>query len=224
MQASTTLNTETSVLTFETNLPYIKLLQRARPLHGKILSYKNKIENPLLDSTLAHISHIRLYDAAPHLLTVLSKTKIRVIIGFLQSDLQTELLRHGSVSSTVPSSVSMLLPAIESIYSVLVASNLHTHIKVSTPHGDSIFLDTFPPSQAYCNHNWNSVMVHFLQALSITSSSCLMMNLYPQKNYLCKPLTLFKEMVDPNTVALHQTWLTLWHQTISVTSTSGEWS
>ncbi|XP_024007813.1 glucan endo-1,3-beta-glucosidase 1 [Eutrema salsugineum] len=187
------------------------------------------------------INHVRLYDADPDLLNALAKTKIRVIISvpnnqllaigssnstaaswigrnvvaYYPETLITAISVGDEVLTTVPSSAPLLLPAIESLYNALVASNLHTQIKVSTPHAASIMLDTFPPSQAYFNQTWHSVMVPLLQFLSKTGSP-LMMNLYPYyvymqnkgvvplDNCLFEPLTPAKEMVDPNTL-LHYT-------------------
>ncbi|KAK8642203.1 hypothetical protein V6N13_011559 [Hibiscus sabdariffa] len=187
------------------------------------------------------ISHIRLYDANPDILKALAKTKIRVIISvpnnqllaigssnttaaswvgrnvvaYYPETLITGIAVGDEVLTTVPSSAPLLLPAIQSLYSALVASNLHTQIKVSTPHAASIILDTFPPSQSYFNQSLTSVMVPLLQFLSRTGSP-LMMNLYPYyvfmenkgvvplDNSLFKPLTPSKEMVDPNTL-LHYT-------------------
>lgn len=187
------------------------------------------------------INHIRLYDADPELLKALSKTKIRVIISvpnnqllaigssnataaswigrnvvaYYPETLITAISVGDEVLTTVPSSAPLLLPAIESLYNALVASNLHTQIKVSTPHAASIMMDTFPPSQAYFNQTWLSVISPLLRFLSKTGSP-LMMNLYPYyvymqnkgvvplDNCLFEPLTPAKEMVDPNTL-LHYT-------------------
>nr|DAD31622.1 TPA_asm: hypothetical protein HUJ06_010473 [Nelumbo nucifera] len=103
----------------------------------------------------------------------------------------------------------------QSLYGALVASNLHTQIKISTPHSASIILDPLPPSQAFFNQSLVPIVLPLLQFLSKTASP-LMMDLYPyyvfmQKkgvvpldNCLFKPLTPSKEMVDPNTL-LHYT-------------------
>lgn len=187
------------------------------------------------------ITHVRLYDADPDILKALSRTKIRVIIGVPNNQLlaigssnataaswigrnvvayypQTLIIGVAvgdEVLTTVPSSAPLLMPAIESLYNALVAADLHTQIKVSTPHAASVVLDTFPPSQAFFNQSLTSVMLPLLQFLSKTGSP-LMMNLYPYyvfmqnkgvvplDNSLFKPLTPSKEMVDPNTL-LHYT-------------------
>ncbi|CAL8145049.1 unnamed protein product [Prunus armeniaca] len=115
------------------------------------------------------INHIRLYDADPDILKALAKTKIRVIISvpnnqilaigssnttaaswvgrnvvaYYPETLITGIAVGDEVLTTVPSSAPLLLPAIQSLYSALVAANLHTHVKISTPHAASIILDPF---------------------------------------------------------------------------------
>ncbi|CAI0431115.1 unnamed protein product [Linum tenue] len=187
------------------------------------------------------VTHVRLYDANPEILKALAKTKIRVIISvpnnqllaigssnttaaswidrnvvaYYPQTLITAIAVGDEVLTTVPSSAPLLVPAIESLYSGLVAANLHTQIKISTPLAASVILDPFPPSQSFFNQSLSSVMVPLLKFLSRTGSP-LMMNLYPYyvfmqnkgvvplDNSLFKPLTPTKEMVDPNTL-LHYT-------------------
>lgn len=190
---------------------------------------------------LQNIGHVRLYDADPDILKAFARTKIRVmvsvpnnqllaigssnstaatwisrnVVAYYPQTLITAIAVGDEVLTTVPSSAPLLLPAIESLYSALVAANLHTQIKISTPHAASIILDPFPPSQAFFNQTLNPIMLPLLQFLSKTGSP-LMMNLYPYyvfmqnkgvvplDNSLFRPLTPSKEMVDPNTL-LHYT-------------------
>ncbi|XP_047308627.1 glucan endo-1,3-beta-glucosidase 1 isoform X2 [Impatiens glandulifera] len=190
---------------------------------------------------LQKITHVRLYDADGDILKALAKTKIRVIIsvpnnqligiGTSNSTAATWIGRNvvayypdtliiavavgDEVLTSVPSSAPLLIPAIESLYAALVAANLHTEIKISTPNSASIILDPFPPSQAFFNQTLSQYISPLLQFLSRTQSP-LMMNLYPYyvfmqnkgvvplDNSLFKPLTPSKEMVDPNTL-LHYT-------------------
>lgn len=190
---------------------------------------------------LQKITHVRLYDADPDLLKALAHTKIRVIIGVPNNQLiaigasnttaaawvkrnvvayypQTLIIAIAvgdEVLTTIPSSAPVLLPAIESIYSALVASKLDNQIKVSTPHSASIILDPFPPSQAFFNTSMTQYLLPLVKFLSKTQSP-LMMNFYPYYSFmenngvvplddcLFKPLTPSKEMVDPNTL-LHYT-------------------
>ncbi|CAL5409496.1 unnamed protein product [Camellia sinensis] len=160
------------------------------------------------------ITHVRLYDADPDILKALAKTKIRVIISvpnnqllaigssnataatwvgrnvaaFFPETLITAISVGDEVLTTVPSSSPLLVTAIESLYTALVAANLHTQIKISSPHAASIVLDPFPPSQAFFN-----------QSLTQFNKGVV-----PLDNSLFKPLTPSKEMVDPNTL-LHYT-------------------
>lgn len=190
---------------------------------------------------LQKITHVRLYDADGGILKALAKTKIRVIISVPNNQLlgigssnstaaawigrnvaayypQTLIIAVAvgdEVLTTIPYSSPVLMPAIESLYSALVAANLHTQIKISTPHAASLVLDPFPPSQAFFNQSFTSILSPLLQFLSRTQSP-LMVNLYPYyvfmqnkgvvplDNSLFKPLTPSKEMVDPNTL-LHYT-------------------
>ena len=183
------------------------------------------------------ITHIRIYDANPDILGALSGSNIRVtisvpnnqllgigssnatasswvrknVVAYYPKTLIAGISVGDEVLTTVPSSAPLLLPAIESLYSALVASNLHNTIKVSTPHAASIIQDPFPPSQAFFNQSLTSLILPLLQFLSKTESP-LMLNLYPYyvfmqnkgvvplENSLFKPLPPSKEMVDPNTL------------------------
>ncbi|XP_051128162.1 glucan endo-1,3-beta-glucosidase 1 isoform X2 [Andrographis paniculata] len=186
---------------------------------------------------LQKITHVRLYDADPEILKALGKTKIRVIVSvpnnqllaigssnataaawigrnvaaYYPATLISGIAVGDEVLTTIPSSAPLLMPAIESLYSALVAANLHQQIKISTPNSASIILDPFPPSQAFFNQTFTPIIIQLLQFLSRTQSP-LMMNLYPYyvfmqnkgvvplENSLFKPLTPSKEMVDPNTL------------------------
>lgn len=190
---------------------------------------------------LQKITHVRLYDADDKILKALAKTHIRVIVSvpnnqliaigssnataaawigrnvaaYYPETLITAVAVGDEVLSTIPSSAPLLMPAIESLYTALVAANLHTQIKISTPNSFSIVLDSFPPSQSYFNRTLSPVISQLLKFLSRTQSP-LMMNLYPYyvfmqndgvvplDNSLFKPLTPTKEMVDSNTL-LHYT-------------------
>lgn len=190
---------------------------------------------------LQKITHVRLYDANAEILKALAKTKIRVIVSvpnnqllaigssnataatwigrnvaaYYPETLITGIAVGDEVLTTIPSSAPLLMPAIESLYSALVAANLHSQIKISTPNSASVILDPFPPSQAFFNQSLSPVITELLRFLSRTQSP-LMMNLYPYyvfmqnkgvvplDNSLFKPLTPSKEMVDPNTL-LHYT-------------------
>lgn len=101
---------------------------------------------------LQKITRIRLYDANTEILKALAKTKIWVIISVPNNQLLgigssnataatwigrnvaayypetaiTAIAVGDEVLTTIPSSAPLLIPAIESLYNALVASNLHT--------------------------------------------------------------------------------------------------
>ncbi|XP_019176491.1 PREDICTED: glucan endo-1,3-beta-glucosidase 3-like [Ipomoea nil] len=187
------------------------------------------------------IHHVRLFDTDRAMLLALANTGIRVtvsvpndqILGIGQSNataanwVSRNILTHipatnitaiavgSEVLTTLPNAAPILVSAMKFIHSALVAANLDSQIKVSTPHPFSIILDSFPPSQAFFNRSWNPVMVPLLKFLQSTSSY-LMLNVYPYYAYrlsngaipldyaLFRPLPPNKEAVDSNTL-LHYT-------------------
>lgn len=187
------------------------------------------------------IRHVRLYDADRAMLLALANTGIHVtvsvpndqLLGIGQSNataanwVARNVLAHipatnitaiavgSEVLTTLPNAAPVLVSALKFIHSALVAANLDSQIKVSTPHSSSILLDSFPPSQAFFNRSWEPVMVPLLKFLQSTSSY-LMLNVYPYYDYmqsnsvipldyaLFRPLPPNKEAVDANTL-LHYT-------------------
>lgn len=187
------------------------------------------------------IRHVRLYDTDRAMLMALANSGIRVtvsvpndqILGIGQSNataanwVSRNILAHipatniiaiaigSEVLTTLPNAAPILVSAMKFIHSALVAANLDSHIKVSTPHSSSIILDSFPPSQAFFNRSLEPVMVPLLKFLQSTGSF-LMLNVYPYYDYvqsngaipldyaLFRPLPPNKEAVDSNTL-LHYT-------------------
>ncbi|XP_027095588.1 glucan endo-1,3-beta-glucosidase 3-like isoform X1 [Coffea arabica] len=187
------------------------------------------------------IRHVRLYDADRAMLLALANTGIRVtvsvpndqLLGIGQSNataanwVSRNVIAHipatnitaiavgSEVLTTLPNAAPVLVAAMNFIQSALVASNLASQIKVSTPHSSSIILDSFPPSQAFFNRTLEPVMVPLLKFLQSTGSF-LMLNVYPYYDYvqsngaipldyaLFRPLPPTKEAVDRNTL-LHYT-------------------
>ncbi|KAE8699018.1 Glucan endo-1,3-beta-glucosidase 2 [Hibiscus syriacus] len=188
-----------------------------------------------------NVRHVRLYDADRAMLLALANTGIQVIVsvpnelllGIGQSNASaanwvarnviahvpatniTAIAVGSEVLTTLPNAAPVLVSALKFIHSALVASNLDSQIKVSTPHSSSIILDSFPPSQAFFNRSWDPVMVPLLQFLQSTRSY-LMLNVYPYYDYmqsdgvipldyaLFRSLPPNKEAVDANTL-LHYT-------------------
>ncbi|KAK4720568.1 hypothetical protein R3W88_010801 [Solanum pinnatisectum] len=187
------------------------------------------------------IWHVRLFDADQAMLLALAHTEIRVtvsvpndqLLGIGQSNstaanwVSRNILSHvpatnitaiaigSEVLTTLPNAAPLLVSAMKFIHSALVAANLDTKIKVSTPHSSFIILDSFPPSQAFFNRSLDPVMVPLLKFLQDTGSY-FMLNVYPYYDYmksngvialdyaLFRPLPPNKEAVDSNTL-LHYT-------------------
>ncbi|KAK4742988.1 hypothetical protein SAY87_000989 [Trapa incisa] len=188
-----------------------------------------------------NIHHVRLYDADRGLLLALAGTGIKVtvsvpndqLLGIGQSNATaanwvarnvvahvpatniTAIAVGSEVLTSLPNAAPVLVSAMQFIHSALVASNLDSKIKVSTPHSSSIIIDSFPPSQAFFNRTWDPIMVPLLKFLQSTGSY-LMLNVYPYYDYmqsnnvipldyaLFRPLPPNKEAVDANTL-LHYT-------------------
>ncbi|KAB2097235.1 hypothetical protein ES319_A01G157700v1 [Gossypium barbadense] len=188
-----------------------------------------------------NVWHVRLYDADRAMLLALANTGIQVtisvpneqLLGIGQSNataanwVARNVIAHvpatnitaiavgSEVLTALPNAAPVLVSALKLIHSALVASNLDSQIKVSTPHSSSIILDSFPPSQAFFNRSWDPVMVPLLKFLQSTGSY-LMLNVYPYYDYmqsngvipldyaLFRPLPPNKEAVDANTL-LHYT-------------------
>lgn len=188
-----------------------------------------------------NIRHVRLFDADRAMLLALARTGIEVIVsvpneqllGIGQSNataanwVARNIVAHvpatnittiavgSEVLSALPNAGPILVSAMKYIHSALVASNLDSRVKVSTPHASSIILDSFPPSQAFFNRTWDPVMIPLLKFLQSTGSY-LMLNVYPYYDYmesngvipldyaLFRPLPPNKEAVDSNTL-LHYT-------------------
>uniref|UniRef100_A0A803N0L7 glucan endo-1,3-beta-D-glucosidase n=2 Tax=Chenopodium quinoa TaxID=63459 RepID=A0A803N0L7_CHEQI len=188
-----------------------------------------------------NIRHIRLFDSDRSMLHALANTGIQVtvsvpneqLLGIGQSNataanwVTRNIVSHvpatnitaiavgSEVLTALPNAGPILVSAMKYIHSALVASNLDSRIKVSTPHASSIILDSFPPSQAFFNRTWDPVMIPLLKFLQSTGSY-LMLNVYPYYDYmqangtipldyaLFRPLPPNKEAVDTNTL-LHYT-------------------
>uniref|UniRef100_A0A7N0U7M5 glucan endo-1,3-beta-D-glucosidase n=1 Tax=Kalanchoe fedtschenkoi TaxID=63787 RepID=A0A7N0U7M5_KALFE len=188
-----------------------------------------------------NIRHVRLYDADRAMLQALANTGIQVtvsvpndqLLGIGQSNataanwVARNVVAHipgtnitavavgSEILTALPNAAPVLVSALRFIQSALVASNLDSKIKVSTPHSSSIILDSFPPSQAFFNRSWDPIMVQLLKFLQSTGSP-FMLNVYPYYDYmqsngvipldyaLFRPLPPNKEAVDSNTL-LHYT-------------------
>ncbi|GFP95538.1 glucan endo-1 3-beta-glucosidase 4, partial [Phtheirospermum japonicum] len=183
------------------------------------------------------ITHVRLFDADPHMLNALSNTGIEVMVGvtneevlgigelpataaswvtknvaaYVPSTNITAIAVGSEVITSVPHAAPILAPAMNHLYKALVASNLNSQVKVSTPHSMDLIPRPFPPSTALFNSSFNSTIYQILQFLKNTNSF-YMLNAYPYYEYvksngifpldyaLFNPLSSVKQIVDPNTL------------------------
>ncbi|KAL3510514.1 hypothetical protein ACH5RR_029915 [Cinchona calisaya] len=142
------------------------------------------------------IRHVRLFDADRAMLLALANTGIRVTVSVPNDQLlgtgrsnatavnwvSRNVLAHvpatnitaiavgSEVLTTLPNAAPILVSAMKFIQSALVAANLDSQIKVSTPHSSSIILDSFPPSQSFFNRSLEPVVVPLLKFLQSTGS------------------------------------------------------
>ncbi|KZV57726.1 glucan endo-1,3-beta-glucosidase 4 [Dorcoceras hygrometricum] len=183
------------------------------------------------------LTHVRLFYADSHMLKALSNTGIEVMVSvtneevlglgespsaaaawinknvaaYVPSTNITAISVGSEVLTSIPNAAPILVPAMNSLYKALVASNLNHVVKVSTPHSMDIIPRAFPPSTATFNTTWNSTIFQLLQFLKNTNSF-YMLNAYPYYEYvkssgifpldyaLLKPISPVKQIVDPNTL------------------------
>ncbi|RCV13692.1 hypothetical protein SEVIR_2G377200v4 [Setaria viridis] len=182
------------------------------------------------------IQHVRLIDSDHQMLTALANTGIEVMVG-VPND---QLLRVGQSRSTaadwinknvaayvpatnityiavgdevltnIPNAALVLIPALQFLQSALLAANLNTQVKISSPHSMDMISKAFPPSTATFNSTWSSIMSQYLQFLKNTGSS-FMLNAQPYYSYvggqgvfpleyaLFRSLSPNGQISDPNT-------------------------
>jgi glucan endo-1,3-beta-glucosidase 4 len=182
------------------------------------------------------IQHVRLLDTDHQMLTALANTGIEVMVGFPND----HLLRVGQSRSTavdwvkknvaayipatnityiavgdevltsVPNAALVLVPALQFLHSALLAANLNTQVKISSPHSMDMILKAFPPSTATFNSTWRSIMFQYLQFLNSTGSSFMLnaqpyygyvkgQGIFPLKYALFRLLNPNSQIADPNT-------------------------
>ncbi|KAL9252865.1 Glucan endo-1,3-beta-glucosidase 3-like protein [Drosera capensis] len=188
-----------------------------------------------------NIGHARLFDADSAMLLALANSGIQVIVSVPNDQLPrigqsnstaanwvarnivahvpatniTAVAVGSEVLSAIPNAAPVLVSALKFIHAALLAANLNSQIKVSTPHSSSIILKTLFRLHKPSSQDVGPVMVPLLKFLQCTGSY-LMLNGYPYYDYmqsngvipldyaLFRPLPPNKEAVDANTL-LHYT-------------------
>ncbi|CAM0906019.1 unnamed protein product [Alopecurus aequalis] len=155
------------------------------------------------------ITHVRLYDADPRLLSALASSGASAIVGVPNDELlalgsspatasawvakrvvpfaaansrSPGLISAIAVGDEVPTALPSALPVLLPAIQSLAAALAAANlssIPVSTPLPFSIVLDPFPPSQAYFNQSLAKSFLLPLLSHLANTSSPLMLNLYP---------------------------------------------
>ncbi|XP_031473803.1 glucan endo-1,3-beta-glucosidase 4-like isoform X3 [Nymphaea colorata] len=184
------------------------------------------------------ITHVRLLDPDRELLKALAGTGIQVMLGLPNNELLrvgqsraaaadwvkrnvasylpatniTSIAVGSEVLTVIPNAALVLFPAMRFLHSALLASNLDSQVKVSTPQSMDIIFQPFPPSAATFNSSWLPILFPILRFLQNTRSF-FMLNAHPYYGYvkaggifpldyaLFRPLPSVKQIVDPNTLS-----------------------
>ncbi|KAG8099577.1 hypothetical protein GUJ93_ZPchr0013g37326 [Zizania palustris] len=182
------------------------------------------------------IQHVRLLNSDNQMLIALANTGIEVMVGVPNDQLLrlgqsrstaadwinknvaayipatniTYIAVGNEVLTTIPNAALVLVPALQFLQSALLAANLNTQVKISSPHSTDMISKPFPPSTATFNSTWSSIMFQYLQFLKNTESS-FMLNAQPYYDYvkgqgvfpleyaLFRSLNPDSQIADPNT-------------------------
>ncbi|KAL8170927.1 hypothetical protein V2J09_022731 [Rumex salicifolius] len=154
------------------------------------------------------ITHVRLFDADPKMLTAFANTSIEVMVGVTNKELLgigrspsvaaawinqnvaayvprtniTTIVVGSEVLTSAPHTAPVLVLAMNNLHLALVAAELNFRVKISTPHSMDIISRPFPPSTATFNSSWNVTIYQVLQFLKNTNSF-FMLNAYPYYGY-----------------------------------------
>lgn len=183
------------------------------------------------------IKAVRIYDSNIQILKAFNNTKIELIIGVQNSDLQSfsqlqsnadswlknnilpyypaTKIRYITVGAEVTESPnnasSLVVPAMQNIFTSLKKAGLHKKIKVSTTHSLGILSRSFPPSAGAFDSKYAFFLKPLLEFLA-DNQSPFMVDIYPYYAYRDSPrnvsldYALFEsssEQVDPNTGLLY---------------------
>ena len=158
-------------------------------------------------------SKIKLYDADPRVLSAFSGTGVEIMVGLgneylapmaqdpsqAQSWLKSTLLPHlpaakvtavfvgNEVLTFNDSSLSAhLLPAMQSLHTALSASNLTSHITVTTTHSLAILESSYPPSSGKFRRDLVGPLAPIL-SFQAKIGSPFLINAYPYFAYKASP-------------------------------------
>jgi glucan endo-1,3-beta-glucosidase 4 len=182
------------------------------------------------------ITHVRLFDADHQMLTTLAHSGIEVMVSipndqllrvgqsrsdaadwvnknvaaFVPATNITSIAVGNEVLTALPNAALVLIPAIQFLQAAILAANLNSQVKISTPTSMDLIPKPFPPSTAQFNSTWNQIMSQYLQFLRNTGS-VFMLNAQPYYGYtkgrgifpleyaLFRSINPDTQNVDPNT-------------------------
>ncbi|KAL0928863.1 hypothetical protein M5K25_000790 [Dendrobium thyrsiflorum] len=171
------------------------------------------------------INKVKLYDAAPNVLSAFSNSNIEFIIGignenvanmidpsqakaWIQQNVQSFLpqtkitcitVGNEILSSKDTSLMSNLVPAMQSLHGALVSLGLDQQVNITTAHSLAVLGNSYPPSSGSFQQNLAQYIQPLLDFHSKTNSPFLI-NVYPYFAYKASPDTVSMEYVlfQPN--------------------------
>ncbi|KAH9762685.1 glucan endo-1,3-beta-glucosidase 13 [Citrus sinensis] len=184
-----------------------------------------------------NIKYLRIYDSNIQVLKAFANTGVELMIGIPNSDLLpfaqfqsnadswlknsilpyypaakiTYITVGAEVTESTDNSSSLVVPAMQNVFTALKKAGLHKRIKVSSTHSLGVLSRSFPPSAGA----FNSSHAHFLKPLLeflADNQSPFMIDIYPYYAYRDSPnnvsldYALFQsssEVIDPNTGLLY---------------------
>lgn len=152
-------------------------------------------------------THVRIYDTDPSVLSAFQSSNLQLVVGVLNSELVDIGTSNTSAYTWLTTKVipflnstdiyaiavgnevltgftnasSFLVPAMSNIYAALVANNLQSSIRVSSPCSMELLSQSYVPSSGEFNMSYPEISL-LLNFLSQTSSP-YMLNVYPWKAY-----------------------------------------
>lgn len=184
-----------------------------------------------------NIKYLRIYDSNIQVLKAFANSGVQLMIGIPNSDLLpfaqfqsnadtwlknsilpyypaakiTYITVGAEVTESTDNSSSLVVPAMQNVFTALKKAGLHKRIKVSSTHSLGVLSRSFPPSAGA----FNSSHAHFLKPLLeflAENQSPFMIDIYPYYAYRDSPnnvsldYALFQsssEVIDPNTGLLY---------------------
>ncbi|KAM5578760.1 glucan endo-1,3-beta-glucosidase 14-like [Rosa sericea] len=161
----------------------------------------------------AKIKNIRIYDAAPEVLTAFKGSGIEIVVGLGNEFLKEISIAEDRATTWIKEKVQpylpgthisgiavgneilggtdvvlweVLLPAVKNVYSALGQLGLASSIEVSSPHSEAVFASSYPPSACIFREDIAGYMKPLLEFFSQIKSP-FYINAYPFLAYKSDP-------------------------------------